>query len=48
VKKDGPVVTDNGNFILDCDFGAIMDPESLETAIAAIPRCAGMRSIYRL
>ena len=37
VKKDGPVVTDNGNFILDCDFGAIGEPERLETAIAAIP-----------
>jgi len=37
VKKDGPVVTDNGNFILDCDFGAIGEPKGLETAIAAIP-----------
>lgn len=37
VKKDGPVVTDNGNFILDCDFGAIADPRDLEAAIAAIP-----------
>ena len=37
VKKDGPVVTDNGNFILDCDFGAIREPKGLETAIAAIP-----------
>ena len=37
VKKDGPVITDNGNFIVDCDFGEIVEPESLETAIAAIP-----------
>ena len=37
VKKDGPVVTDNGNFIIDCDFGAIADPERLEAEIAAIP-----------
>ena len=37
VKKDGPVITDNGNFIVDCDFGMIVEPESLETAIAAIP-----------
>ena len=37
VKKDGPVVTDNGNFIVDCDFGALADPKSLEAAIAAIP-----------
>lgn len=37
MKKDGPVITDNGNFIVDCDFGMIVEPESLETAIAAIP-----------
>jgi ribose 5-phosphate isomerase A len=37
VKKDGPVVTDNGNFILDCDFGAIASPRDLEAEIAAIP-----------
>ena len=37
VKKDGPVITDNGNFIVDCDFEMIVEPESLETAIAAIP-----------
>lgn len=37
VKKDGPVVTDNGNFILDCSFGTIADPGRLETAIASIP-----------
>lgn len=37
VKKDGPVVTDNGNFILDCDFKAIADPRGLEAAIASIP-----------
>lgn len=27
--KAGPVVTDNGNVILDCDFGPIEDPFSL-------------------
>ncbi|RXE55528.1 ribose 5-phosphate isomerase [Methanoculleus taiwanensis] len=37
VKKDGPVVTDNGNFIIDCNFGAIPDPASLEQQIAAVP-----------
>ncbi len=37
VKKDGPVVTDNGNFIIDCDFGAIADPGRLEAEIASIP-----------
>ncbi len=37
VKKDGPVITDNGNFILDCNFGAVGEPRDLEAAIAAIP-----------
>jgi ribose 5-phosphate isomerase A len=37
VKKDGPVITDNGNFIIDCRFGTIRNPEKLETALAAIP-----------
>jgi ribose 5-phosphate isomerase A len=35
--KDGPVVTDNGNFILDCGFARIADPEGLEMTIDAIP-----------
>ncbi|MCK9579912.1 MAG: ribose 5-phosphate isomerase A [Methanoregula sp.] len=37
MKKDGPVITDNGNFIVDCKFSAIKNPEKLEAAIAAIP-----------
>jgi ribose 5-phosphate isomerase A len=37
VKKDGPVITDNGNFIVDCQFEDIADPVSLEVAIAMIP-----------
>jgi ribose 5-phosphate isomerase A len=37
VKKDGPVITDNGNFIIDCQFASIGDPLELEAAIAAIP-----------
>lgn len=37
VKKDGPVITDNGNFIVDCTFPEIRNPEHLEAAIAAIP-----------
>lgn len=37
VKKDGPVVTDNGNFILDCSFKTIDSPRDLEAAIAAVP-----------
>ena len=25
--KDGPVITDNGNFVMDVDFGVIEDPK---------------------
>jgi ribose 5-phosphate isomerase A len=31
--KVGPVVTDNGNFVLDVDFGAIAEPKALEREI---------------
>ncbi|HOW15920.1 ribose 5-phosphate isomerase A [Methanosarcina sp.] len=37
VKKDGPVITDNGNFVIDVDFGVIKDPESLALQLSAIP-----------
>jgi len=37
VKKDGPVITDNGNFILDVKFGEINNPEGLERKINNIP-----------
>jgi ribose 5-phosphate isomerase A len=37
VSKDGPVVTDNGGFVIDWSFGPIADPERLERAIEAIP-----------
>lgn len=37
VKKDGPVITDNGNFIADCTFGKIGEPEKLEAALAIVP-----------
>lgn len=37
VKKDGPVITDNGNFIVDCHFEEIPDPARLEAEIALIP-----------
>ncbi len=33
----GPVATDNGNFILDADFGPIDDPEMLERELKSIP-----------
>jgi len=35
--KLGPVVTDNGNLILDADFGAIPEPRGLERELKAIP-----------
>jgi ribose 5-phosphate isomerase A len=37
VKKDGPVITDNGNFIIDCAFGGIPSPERLESELEALP-----------
>ncbi|MGQ9513445.1 MAG: ribose-5-phosphate isomerase RpiA [Thermoproteota archaeon] len=36
-RKVGPVVTDNGNFILDVDFGGIRDPEKLEKELKLLP-----------
>ncbi|HOT07095.1 MAG: Ribose-5-phosphate isomerase A [Methanosaeta sp. PtaB.Bin039] len=35
--KDGPVITDNGNFVFDTDFGKITDPEGLGMRISSIP-----------
>jgi ribose 5-phosphate isomerase A len=35
--KSGPLITDNGNFVLDVDFGPIRNPEKLEAEINAIP-----------
>jgi ribose 5-phosphate isomerase A len=36
VAKAGPVVTDNGGFIIDADFGIIQDPVTLDTQIRSI------------
>ena len=36
-RKDGPVVTDNGNVVLDCAFGELVDPEPLAAELAALP-----------
>lgn len=36
-RKDGPVVTDNGNLVLDCEFGAIDDPNTLAASLSALP-----------
>ena len=37
VSKDGPVITDNGNWVIDCTFPSIDDPDALETAINTLP-----------
>jgi ribose 5-phosphate isomerase A len=37
IRKDGPVITDNGNFIVDCGFGRVDNPRETESAIAGIP-----------
>jgi len=36
-NKDGPVVTDNGNLVVDADFGRIEDPAGLAREVAALP-----------
>jgi len=35
--KDGPVISDNGNLIIDCTFTEIPSPSDLEMKLAAIP-----------
>lgn len=37
IKKDGPVITDNGNFILDANFNVIENPSQLEVDLNSIP-----------
>jgi len=37
VKKDGPVITDHGNFVVDAQFSTIPDPGALEKNINNIP-----------
>ncbi|GAA0725424.1 ribose 5-phosphate isomerase A [Halorubrum trapanicum] len=36
-RKDGPVVTDNGNLVLDCAFGELADPAALSATLSATP-----------
>jgi ribose 5-phosphate isomerase A len=36
-NKVGPVITDNGNFIVDVDFGPIKNPKELEYRLKFIP-----------
>lgn len=35
--KAGPVVSDNGNFIIDADFGVVREPTKLNTQLLALP-----------
>lgn len=37
IAKAGPLVTDNGNFIIDVDFGIIDNPKELDKNILSIP-----------
>jgi len=37
VKKDGPVITDQGNMVLDVTFAAIDNPAELEKLLNNIP-----------
>jgi ribose 5-phosphate isomerase A len=35
--KIGPVITDNGNFVLDADFGRIIAPARLDRKLKMVP-----------
>lgn len=37
VSKDGPVVTDQGFWVIDANFGPIPDPEALNRTLNALP-----------
>ena len=37
LRKDGPVITDNGNLVLDSRFGVIKDPKRLAHQLSLIP-----------
>lgn len=37
VRKDGPVITERGNIVIDCRFGDIDSPQSLSKNLTAIP-----------
>ena len=36
-EKDGPVVTDNGNLVVDCEFGTIAEPAELAASLSQVP-----------
>lgn len=37
IRKDGPVITDNGNFLIDAKFSEIESPSHLEIDLNSIP-----------
>jgi ribose 5-phosphate isomerase A len=37
IMEDEPFITDNGNYILDCEFDRILDPPQLEIDLNLIP-----------
>lgn len=39
INKDGPIISDNGNFIMDADFGIIEEPVSLGEKLS---KCTGI------
>ena len=47
VDGDAPYQTDQGNLILDCEFGPIADVEGLARAIAARDRRGRARALHR-
>jgi ribose 5-phosphate isomerase A len=36
-RKDGPVVTDSGNLVVDCEFGRIDDPGNVAASLSGLP-----------
>ncbi|MFX1309101.1 MAG: ribose 5-phosphate isomerase A [Promethearchaeota archaeon] len=40
-SKSGPLITDNGNFIIDVDFGQINNPQELDQKLLSIPGVVG-------
>jgi len=36
-NKDGPVVTDSGNLVVDCEFGTITKPADLAVSLSNVP-----------
>ena len=45
--KDGPLVTDEGNYILDLHLGRIGDAPALATALNALPGRGRARALHR-